>query len=315
MKIEKKYKITNDGELIYAKSDLKNFLKRQNFNNLDYFIFALMELGTNILKYPKKGEIWLLSDEDDFLLAALDRGEGIFNLDWALKKGTSTKNSLGLGLYQLSQSKEYKLDIFSSTKKPHGTVALIRPNKEKRIVYLIENFLDLPYGGDFVLRKGKYIIVGDVSGHGKRAEKSAEEIKKFFLENLFSCVLIDDVLKKLDEKIKKEHLRGVVLTILEITKLGINVCGVGTNRLYVKSHNEVKFLSFKDGVVGEVFSSTSIYSFKEYSQIFVTTDGINEKIMYNILSKTNSLYLSVIAGVYFNEDKDDKTILGVRYEL
>ena len=315
MKVEKKYKITTDGELIYAKSDLKNFLRRENFKDLDYFIFALMELGTNILKYPKRGEIWLLSDDEGFLLAALDRGEGIFDLEWALKKGTSTKNSLGLGLFQLSQSKEYRLEIFSSTKNPHGTIVLIRPNKDKNIVYLTDNFLDLPYGGDFVLKKGKYIIVGDVSGHGKRAYKSAEVIKKFFLGNLFSCLVVDDFLETLDKKIKEDNLRGVVLTILEITKLGVNVCGVGTNSLFIKQNSKIEFLSFKDGVVGEVFSSTSKFSIKEYSKIFVTTDGISENLMYNILSKTDSLYLGVIAGVYFSEDKDDKTILGVKYGL
>ena len=310
MKIEKKYKISKLDELIFAKNDLKNFFRHIDFEDKDFFLFALMELGTNILKYPKKGEIWLLSDEDDYLIAALDKGSGIFDLDWALKKGTSSKNTLGLGLYQLSLNNKYKLEIFTSHSKPKGTVVLLRPNKNKQLLYLINNFLDLPYGGDFILKKGKYIIVGDVSGHGRRAENSKKEIKRFFLQRTFSCLLVDDLLKELDLEIKNRHLRSVVLTILEITKFGVNICGIGTNKVFVKN-KELKFFGFKDGIVGEFFSSSEKFFIKEYSQLFITTDGINEKIMYNILNKTNSLYLSVISGIYFSENSDDKTILGV----
>lgn len=314
MKIEKIYKIEKQDELIFAKSDLKNFFRHNNFEDSDFFLFALMELGTNILKYPKKGEIWILSEDNDFLIVALDRGEGIFNLDWALKKGTSSKNTLGLGLYQLSQSKKYKLEIFTSNKNPSGTIVLLRPKKEKKVVYLIKNFLDLPYGGDFVLKKGKYIIVADVSGHGKRAFESAKVIKKFFLNNMFSCILIDEFLLKLDKKIKEDNLRGVVLSVIEVTKFGINICGIGTNKIFVKKEN-IELISFKDGVIGEAFFSTSKFSIQDFNQIFVITDGVDEKLMYNILKKCDSLYLSIIAGIYFSKDKDDKSILGVKHGL
>jgi len=313
MKFEKKYKISSEYELIFAKNDLKNFLHHQKFCDIDFFLFVLMELGTNILKYSKEGEIWLLSD-DDFLLASLDKGEGIKNLEWALQKGTSSNNTLGLGLYQISQNDKYKLEIFTSTDRLKGTIVLIRPKKEKKVVYLMKNYLDLPYGGDFVLKKGKYVILGDVSGHGKRAFLSAQIIKKFFMKNVFSCLLIDEFLKNLDRKIKNENLRSFVVGILELSKFGINICGVGNIKIFVKNE-KIEFFSLKDGVIGEVFSSTSKLQLKNFCQIFLISDGVDEKLMYNILEKTKSMYLSIIAGVYFSKDGDDKAIIGVKNEL
>ena len=314
MKLERIYKISSEYELIFARNDLKNFLKHQNHPDSSFFIFALMEFGTNILKYSKIGEIWVLSENNDFILASLDKGGGIENLEWALKKGTSSKKTLGLGLYQLAQNDKYKLEIFSCTEKLKGTIVLIRPKQESKIVYLIKNYLDLPYGGDFIVKKGKYLILGDVSGHGKKASLSAEAIKKFFMGNSFSCILVDDFLKELDFKIKHKNLRSFVVSILELTKFGVNVCGVGANEIFVKD-KQLEILSFKDGVVGEAFSSTSKYTIKNFSQIFMTSDGIDNKIMYNILHKTDSLYLSVIGGIYFSKINDDKSIIGVKNGL
>ena len=312
MRIIKKYKINNKSELIFARTDLKNFFKNRDFLFKEFFLLSVMELGTNILKYASSGEIWLLEINDSFGVAALDKGKGIKDINWAKQKGNSTGGSLGLGLYQLSQSEEFILDIFTSEKEPNGTAVLLRPKKEKQICYLVDNYLDLAYGGDFVFSKGKFLVIGDVSGHGKIANKAADKIKEFFLNTTFSCLLIDETLQKLHNYLLKNNLRSVVLSVVEVTKSNISLCGVGNLNVFVKDFEKIKYLTFKDGVIGEAFSSSSKFNFKEYSQIFITTDGINQKLMYNILNKTDNLYLSIIAGIYFAGVNDDKTILGVK---
>ncbi len=312
MKLLKKYKISANSDLIFARTDLKNFFKNEKFLHKDFFLLAVMELGTNILKYAEKGELWFLECCDSFALAALDNGKGIRDVEWALKRGTSTGGSLGLGLYQLSKNESFVLEIFTSEKNPQGTVVLLRPKKENSVCYLIDNYLDLPYGGDFVFSKGKYLVVGDVSGHGRVAHKSAEKIKEFFLNRVFSCLLIDEILKELHYFLMSNNLRSVVISVIEVTKKGLNVCGVGNLNMFLKKGNEIEFLTFQDGVVGEVFSKSSKFSFKEYDYFFITSDGISEKIMYNILNKSKYFYVSVVAGLFFAGVKDDKTILGVK---
>ena len=312
MKILKKYKIAKQSDMLFSRTDLKNFFKDKNFASKDFFLLALMELGTNILKYATKGEIWLIEWEDSFALASLDNGRGIQNLNWALQKGTSTGNSLGLGLYQLSQNESFKLEIFTSSEKPNGTVVLLRPKKDLKIFYLADNYMDFSKGGDFILQKGKFLIIGDVSGHGAKAYDTAEKIKEFFWHDTFSCVLIDDYLKNLHIFLIHHKLRSVVLSVIETTKNNISLCGVGNLHLFIKDP-DIRYLTFKDGVIGEAFSSTSKFQFAKFSQIFVSTDGIDQKIMYNILSKTESLYLSVVAGIFFAGVNDDKTIVGVKH--
>jgi len=271
-----------------------------------------MEIGTNILKHAKKGEIWLLKVENEYLLAGLDEGDGIKDLNWALKKGTSTQKSLGLGLYQLSQNDSFELKIFTSTK---GSVFLIKPkNITKNLVVLRDNYMGLNVSGDFFAKKGKFFILGDASGHGIKANKSAEFIKKYFLSNVFSCIFIDDFFRNLHKKIKEKHLRSSVLTIGEITKNKITLCGVGNINFIYKENKIFEKRSFKEGIIGEAFSSSSKYSynFTKNSQFFLFSDGIEEEKVYNIIKQIDDIYLSVICAVFYSKRIDDKIILAIK---
>jgi len=315
MIIKSRYKIKTESDLLFAKIDISNFLKKTKLEYISFFTFALMELGTNILKYAKSGEIWLLEVDNDYLLAALDEGGGIKNLDWAMKKGTSTKNSLGLGLYQLSNNSFFNISIFTSKKDPQGSVILIKPkNLNKDLIVLTQNYMDLDVSGDFFAKKGRYFILGDASGHGIKANKSAEFIKKYFLNNVISCLFIDDFFKNLHQKLKDNHLRSAVISVGEINKNKFNICGVGDINLISKIDNKIEKKSFKEGIIGEAFSSSSKYSynFSKNSNFFVFSDGIDEKMIYNITKQIDDIYLIVVCAIFYSKKIDDKIILAIR---
>jgi len=314
MKIVLKYKIENDGDLLFAKIDLNNFLKGKKEKEYKNFLsFALMELGTNLLKYGGGGEIWLLEEEGEYLLAALDKGPGIENIEWAVKKGTTSyNNSLGLGLFQISQNSMFDLEIFTSTKKIKGTVVLLVPKTlKKNYCYLIRNYMDIKTGGDFIVKKGKFFLIGDASGHGVAAGKSAEFVKKYFLKNGFSCLLINEFFYKLHMEIKERMLRGGVLSIVEVTKKFLLICGVGNIGIVKKHFEKIETLSQKEGIVGEVFSSASTYKiiYDKNTVVILHTDGIEKNLLYNILQKTDNIYLIAVASVFFSEVMDDRGIL------
>lgn len=319
MKLIEKIKIQNRGDTVYAKTTLKNLLKREkNSYDESFFIFVVMELSTNLIKYAGGGEIWILKSDDELLIASLDYGKGIKDTHWARKKGTtSLKNSLGLGFYQISQNPDYNLEIFSLTQREfHGTIVLVKPKKLKKSIV----FLQIPYigehlNGDLVAKKGKFLIIADGCGHGVKAFKSAEFVKSFFYNNHFSCLLIDEFFQKLHKEIQKNMLRGVVLSIFEITKYEIQSCGVGNISIWHKQHNNLLLINQKDGIIGEVYSSISKNRFvlSDGEKLVATTDGIDNhkvkkissKIPENISSELLALTLIHFASVEY----DDKSVV------
>ena len=303
MKIEKRYLIKEKKDLIFAKLDLKNYLK--DFIDIDFFIFALMELGTNLYKHTDGGEIWILKEGEKRAIASLDKGKGIKNINWALEKGTTTyKGSMGIGLYQLSRNDKYKFEIFS--KENVGTIILLHDFNLKE-VYLSESYYNNDINGDFFAKKGHFFLFGDASGHGIKAYKSAEFVKKIFLNTLFSCSFIEDFFREIDKKIKEKSLRGAVLSIIEVTKSRFKICGVGNISMIY--HNEL--ITQKDGVIGVVFSNASKYEFSRNDRLIIFSDGILFENIKNFLY-IKSDYLLALCSIFYSPVLDDKSILILR---
>ena len=316
MRILEQIPIKNNSDVIYAKTTLRNLLRREEkVYNESFLIFALMELSTNLVKHGDGGEIWILKSNDEILLSALDYGKGIENLPFSTQKGvTSLENSLGLGLYQMNQDSYYHMEIFTLTKSEfHGTIVLIKPkNFQKSVLSLQMNYIDEKLSGDMFVKKGKFLLLADVSGHGAKANQSAEFIKSFFYENYFSCLLVDDFFQKLHEELQKRMLRSVVLALFEVTKEEVQVCGVGNITLFHKQGGEMHLKSQKDGIIGETFSTCSKekLSLLIGEKVIATTDGIDKKSMQKIVSKlpnNTSSALLALALVHFASIKYDDT--------
>ncbi len=310
MEIVNRFFIKSQGDLLFSKLEVKNVLAKKNKFVEDY-VFALMELGTNILKYPKEGEIWLLKEEDEFLLAALDRGKGIEDIKWALKEGNSSSKTLGVGLASLNKLGNFKLSIFS--KKNKGTVVLFKPKSlEKEVSFLIRSYMDMKYCGDFILKKGKFYILADVSGHGLKAKKTADKVIEFFKSQPLSCVILDDIFKKLHEFINQNDLRSVVLSIVEKSRKFLSICGVGNIKIMLKLTKELKILTQKSGVIGECYTNFSKYTFSDYDVVAVFSDGIEEEVVRDVFLNCDDIHMCAIACVYFSDVLDDKSILIIR---
>ena len=300
MNLIKRYRIEHDSDLIYAKRDLSNFLKKDK--SKERFSLALMELGTNLLKHAGEGEIWLLQNEH-WLLAALDRGPGIEDIEWAKQRGTSSyPGSLGVGLSQLDSDEEYRLEIFS--KVGLGTVVLFHKERAKELFFsipLVDNF-----NGDFFIKKGRYYLFGDAAGHGIKASKSAKFIQEFFLSHSFSCLFVDDFFKTLDSAIKKENLRGAVLSIVEVTKKYIYICGVGDIEFFANKERH----SFKEGIVGVAFSRSEQYRFERPVNFCMKSDGIDTD--FELYEDIADPFLCALVAVFYSTINDDRSIFIIK---
>jgi serine/threonine-protein kinase RsbT len=71
-------------------------------NDQAIIVIAISEMAHNILKYAGSGEIVLgamqQNSKPGICVVALDEGPGIADVEWAMRDGSSTSGSLGLGL-------------------------------------------------------------------------------------------------------------------------------------------------------------------------------------------------------------------------
>ena len=304
MNIIEKVFITSTSELLYAKVLLKNLSKRYKIKNFDFLEIAIMEIGTNILKHAKKGEIWFIDEFGYLAIVGLDRGRGIRDIEWALKRETSSlKDSLGIGLYTLKSNLDYYFNIFSINKNSilHSGTVVGLFNFQNREIYLNDAFYE-NYSGDFFVKKDKFSFFADVSGHGIKAYKSAKKIKEFFLKKDIDCDNIDEFFKQLDTFIKKENLRSLVGVVFKEERV-FNFCGVGNVSFFVNK----KLFSFAQGVIGEVFDKSKKITTKE-DDIILISDGIDIKLFLELLNYNIDKTLLPFCAVWFCGVDDDKSI-------
>jgi len=319
MIILEQIKINNESDIIYAKRTLLNILKRLQHSQSSYLVFCSMELSTNLLKYTDGGEIWILQDtQGQIHIASLDSGRGIENIYWAMENGTSQKeNSLGIGLYQMDNDALYHVEIVSYTKENmHGTVVLVSlRDYDPAVCSLGVPYVTEKVSGDIFVKKGRFLLLADSSGHGRKAYKTAVYLKSLFYEHPFSCLIADEFFDTIHEYLKVKTMRGAVLSIMEVSSSSVKSCGVGNISFWVQNGYKFQYISQKEGIVGEVFANIDKHSFhlKKDEKLIAATDGIDvgkmEKMLEELPKKCSSSMIALCAMNFASVTYDDKTIV------
>ncbi|MDD5399998.1 MAG: hypothetical protein PHQ93_02285 [Sulfurimonas sp.] len=312
--------ITNQIELLYAKTSLKNFLKSYTTPDTHFLEFAVMELGTNLIKYANGGELWFLLINEKLALASVDFGVGADDIDTIVQRGysSSAQESLGLGLFSLVSHKSYVFEIASFSKKNStsmaGSIFVLyeKPHDKSSFCSMSLPLYDTRHNGDFIVQKGKYVFFGDIAGHGKKAFLSASEIIKQFFESSIVEGYIDDYFQKLHCFIIENSLRSFVGALVELNQNFWKIYGVGNISLVVKQKESCRLNSFSQGIVGETFNNVSSFEFfkEECSMVILMTDGIDAKKAIEIVQKFGNLSKEslAIAITHFAGMHDDKTV-------
>lgn len=126
---ETRIAIRVDMDIVAARQSGRALAAALGFNNTDATLIAtaISELARNIVNYAKEGEITLSalhkSEACGILVVARDKGQGISNLEQAMKMGFSTSGSLGIGLPGVRRL----MDDFKIDSRPgHGTTVTIK---------------------------------------------------------------------------------------------------------------------------------------------------------------------------------------------
>ena len=318
MKIIKNWSISTASDNIFAKVELKNFCKHNKVEHYEFYIFVLMELTTNLIKYANGGNIWLIQYEDKYCLVSVDRGCGIKDLAQAKVKGfTSSNNSLGLGLFQISQNSYFDVEIYTSIKKEKsGTIVLLKPKEIiSNMIFFSKPYMNLDYNGDYFVQKGRFSIFGDASGHGLKAQKSATFIKQYFMDEFISCLNYDLSYDNLHNILKKNNLRSSVMCLIEFNKNVLQLCGVGNLNLFIQNGKKYNYNTFKNGIIGEVFSSGELkqIDLHKNQNIILTTDGYAPRQTQEFLSDLHSdlspMMVAICLTHFISNDMDDSSVL------
>lgn len=312
--------ITNQIELLYVKRCLKNFLKNHTVADAHFLEFAVMELGTNLIKYANGGELWFLLIDERFALACVDFGVGVDDIDAVVQRGYSSceKESLGLGLFALTSHKSYAFEIASFSKNRsasmRGSIFVLheKESHESAFCSITLPLYDSKYNGDFIAQKGRHLFFADVSGHGKKASLSASEIIAYFFENSIEEALVERYFQKLHSFIITNSLRSFVGAMVELNQKFWKVYGVGNISLVVKQKEGCKLNSFAHGIVGEAFNHISSFEIlrEQNNMMILMSDGIDAKRAIEIVQKFSNLSKEslAIAIVHFAGMHDDKTV-------
>jgi hypothetical protein len=164
-------------------------------------------------------------------------------------------------------------------------------------------------------RKGRFLLLVDGSGHGKKAYTTSEYIKSFFYEHPFSCILVDDFFNAIHKHLKVNNLRGAVLSVMEISSHVVTSCGIGNISFWVQKENKYEYVSQKDGILGEVFASSDQHSFElvQNEKLIAASDGIDigkmDKMLEKLPKHSSSLMIALSAIHFSSVIYDDKTIV------
>ena len=319
MKIVEEFSIKQNADIIYTKRMLQSHFDEEKFIDKSFFLLAVMELATNLIKHTKEGKVFLLEAEGYYLLGVGDYGQGINKIALSLQKGyTTAPNSLGLGLYQLSTNDLYDFEIFSTTQKEfHGTAILLKPKElQLNTVFFSQPYINEANNGDFFAKKGRFILFGDAAGHNKKSHKTADFITKKFFSTPLSCIMTDDFFESVHQDIHCNEMRGAVCLVGEVVKNNIALCGVGDLSLWLKKSDTISLKTFKSGIVGEVFSSVEKFEFRLDDGEFcvATTDGIEQRKMEyfkHVSMQEYSAYFITFAMLHFAGSKFDDSSLVV----
>jgi len=104
MKHEVRVPITSDADLVPARAEGRALAQALGFSQTDATLIAtaISEIARNIVVHARSGEIVMTSVQQPhrygLVIVASDAGPGIPQIDVALERGQTSRQSLGLGL-------------------------------------------------------------------------------------------------------------------------------------------------------------------------------------------------------------------------
>jgi anti-sigma regulatory factor (Ser/Thr protein kinase) len=284
------------------------------------------ELGTNLVKHAKRGQIILGAlrhgDTLGLEVLSLDQGEGIANIAQCMRDGYSSAGSLGNGLGAIARL-AYEFDIYSLPGK--GTAVMARLWAGKRANQPASR---LDFGVSCLAMAGEEIcgdgwayealadstvcMVADGLGHGPQAAVAADEAV---------ATLREHKMKSPAEIVEKAHgvlrsTRGAALGVAQIhhSQEVLRFCGVGNIAGNIITDGVVRHLASNNGTAGVEARKIAEFSYpwNANSLLIMHSDGLQSRWDLEKYPGLTQRHPSLIAAVLYRDfyrGRDDVTVL------
>jgi anti-sigma regulatory factor (Ser/Thr protein kinase) len=286
---------------------------------------ALTEVATNVLKHAGRGEILLNATRSAggpvVEIVALDKGQGMINVDRCFEDGYSTAGSPGTGLGALRRLAS-GLDVYS---RPFGTALLVRLGPTPVSV------ATTAVAGLSVAREGEEqcgdaweqaahagtlaLLVADGLGHGAAAAEAAHECVRVFREH--AGVAPAACVQALHEALRATRGAAVAVAELDAGRRRLRFAGLGNIAATVYGEGPARHLVSHHGTAGHVARTIAEYTYPwpPRGVLVMHSDGLASLRDLDPYPGLMERDPGVIAGVLYRDfarRRDDATVVVAR---
>jgi anti-sigma regulatory factor (Ser/Thr protein kinase) len=288
------------------------------------------ELATNVLKHGAGGEL-LVGVYDDptgsgVECLALDKGQGIADVQASLRDGHSTAGSAGTGLGAIARG-SHVLDIYSQSGLGTAVLARLqqgRPSRASVSPVPVSGAVSVPKIGEDacgdawcvnIHAGGFKLMVADGLGHGPAAETAAQAAVRVFLAD--HALPPSEMLDRMHAALRPTRGAAVSVADVDMGRGAVQFAGIGNIAGVLISDAGARRMVSHNGIVGHVVKRVQefTYTFEGTPLIVLWSDGLaanwNTESYPGLLQRHPTL----IAGVLyrdFNRARDDVTVLVAR---
>lgn len=323
--------IADPSQVSVARRAAVELAKARGFDDANAGRIALIatELGTNIVKHAKRGEILIDTYADPsgsgVELIALDKGAGIADLGRAFEDGMSTAGSNGMGLGAIRRQSD-QLNVFS--RPGLGTVVAARISNGIRAKpggSAVLAGIASPYPGERVSGddwtfaaspKGPMAVIADGSGHGPAAAAAAKAAVQIFRDHAGDdCTTI---LADMHRALAPTRGAAVAVARLEPEARVVRFAGIGNIvGAVVAPDGATRRMVSHNGTVGHIAPRIHEFSYPcpVGSLILLHSDGVSAKWDLTAYPGLAASHPSLVAGVLFRDFRrknDDVTVVALR---
>ena len=295
---------------------------------IDEIDILVSELGTNLVKHAKDGEILagIMQDREGkaLELIGIDYGPGIAEPEKMMRDGVSTTRTLGQGLGAIRRLADH-FEMYSQ--KDWGTVLLARIYGDKGAADkrspLVLRSLVVAKPGEMVSGDGTFgylagdgsfrMLVADGLGHGMDAHKAVKEAVSIFRELDTDSPV--EILRELHASIRKTRGMVAAVVIVDPVRKIWKYCGIGNIATRFSGVHQAKSYLSYNGIVGHNIPN-SLYdqevSQQDFQQITLCSDGIRSKWQHARLPDIGRQDLIVQAAALYKDfarRNDDMSII------